>query len=215
MIETITLEFNSQWKHQFVVGVFFDTIDEPFNLASLGWGNLDYRKLIKISIQKASKDMRFFVETQVGKIMTRRENSLLSRSHSEFYWVLLWLHSPRSHPPSCSRRRSIYTQLLSWGSWNDDEIDVTVVIFMCEIVITTAIVGAWLLGLPAQNSLPSITAQDVMIVGEVSLCNWRRESRRAASVVVLLEAKVSGKEWISRRLESWGWLLLVNEKPAW
>ena len=43
------------------------------------------------------------------------------------------------------------------GSWNDDEIDLTVVIFTYGIVIITAIVGACLLESHAENPLPSIT----------------------------------------------------------
>ena len=37
------------------------------------------------------------------------------------------------------------------GGWNDDEISITVVIFTCKIIITTAIIGAWLLEFPKKS----------------------------------------------------------------
>jgi len=81
--------------------------------------------------------------------------------------------------------------------WRDG---VVVVIFMCGIVITTAIVGAWLLESPFENPPQSITAQDVIIVGEVRLRNWRHESRRVVIVAILVEIKESG--WCSYLAQS-------------
>ena len=57
------------------------------------------------------------------------------------------------------------------GGWNDDEIGVTVVIFICGIVVTVAIVAVYLLGSSVKNSPQFITAQDVIILGKVGLRN--------------------------------------------
>jgi len=45
-------------------GRFSDTIDQT---VYRGWGDLDYRKPIKISTQKASKNMRFLCENPIWK----------------------------------------------------------------------------------------------------------------------------------------------------
>jgi len=68
--------------------------------------------------------------------------------------------------------------------------------------------GRLIVGIACQKSSPVHTAQDIMIVGEVGLCNWRQESRRTIVVAVLFGAEVSRKEWTSRWLEAWelsGW----------
>ena len=66
--------------------------------------------------------------------------------------------------------------------------------------------GRLIIGITCRKSFQSITAQDVMIVGEVRLSKksvvaaicWQR-SRRAVVVAILLGAKVSGKECTSGR----------------
>jgi len=91
--------------------------------------------LREYGLSKADKDFNteseqrleiFTWKPKLGKITERRENLLLSRSYSEFFRALLWL----------------VVNCWSGGGWNDGEIDVTVVIFTCEIIITAAIVGA-------------------------------------------------------------------------
>jgi len=90
-------------------GKFTDMIDRTVSIAPRGWGDLNYRKSIKISTQKPSKDGRFLRENPSWeKPLEERMNSLLSRSYSEFYRALLWLQSSRSHPFSRSRRVYLY-----------------------------------------------------------------------------------------------------------
>jgi len=56
------LEFRSLNESTNLWWEFFDTIDQTVNLAPRGCGDLNYRKPIKISIQKASKDRRYLRE---------------------------------------------------------------------------------------------------------------------------------------------------------
>ena len=86
---------------------------------------------------------------------------------------------------------------------------------MCRIALTAAIVGAWLLWF-SQKFCPSHNCPNVTNVGEIWLSNWRRKSRRlvvvaicrrrskrTVVVTIFLGTKVSGKEWTTRRLETW------------
>jgi len=173
-------------------GRFRDTIDWTVSLAPQGWGDLDYRKPIKISTQKRAMIWDFYVKTQVEKNhKEKRENSLLSRSYSEFMELYCGYNFLDSVPFLVRGEGLFVLNYWAGGGWNNDEIGVTVAIFTCEIIITTAIMGTWLLGLPVENPPQSITALDVIFVGEVRLCNWSRKLRRF--VVVAIYKRRSGR----------------------
>jgi len=166
-------------------GNFSDTIDCTVNLAPGGWGDLNYRKSIKISIQKASKDGRFLCWNSSWKKPWEGERIHYCQEVIVNFTELYYGYNLLDPIPFLVRGENLFV-LSYWPGcgWNDDEIGVITVILTCEIVITGAIVGTWLLTSHVKNPPQPITAQHVMIAGEVRLSNWRRKSRKSLVVTI-------------------------------